>query len=80
MKSKKRIKLKHKREERGFTQSQVAQHIGISTNYYQKLESGDRMGTPYIWDDLEDLFGVSQRVLRAIGEFPKAPHFINKPR
>lgn len=47
------------------TQQQVADHLGISLRYYQKIEEGSRTGDFQIWDDLEDLFGIHQRVLRS---------------
>ena len=59
-----RQKLKEARLNAGMTQQQVADEIGISVVYYQKLESGERVGAVEIWDALEDLFSVHQRRLR----------------
>lgn len=56
--------LKKARTDAGLTQPQVAEQLGISLRYYQNLEAGDRNGDFHIWDDLEDLFGINQRVLR----------------
>lgn len=62
-----REELKNARKGKGMTQQQVADHLGISLRYYQKIEEGSRTGDFHIWDDLEDLFGVHQRVLRSSG-------------
>lgn len=58
--------LKAARNETGMTQQQVADYLGISLRYYQKIEEGTRTGDFRIWDDLEDLFSVHQRELRQI--------------
>ena len=59
-----RIKLRQARLEKGLTQQQVADGLGISLVYYQKIEQGSRTGDFTLWDALEDLFNVHQRVLR----------------
>ena len=46
------------------TQQEVADKLGISLVYYQKIEQGSRTGDFEIWDSLEDLFNVHQRNLR----------------
>lgn len=61
-----RENLKNARKEKGLTQQQVADHIGISLVYYQKIEQGSRTGDFEIWDSLEDLFSIHQRKLREI--------------
>lgn len=61
-----RENLKNARKAAGMTQEQVAEKIGISLVYYQKIEQGTRTGDFYIWDTLEDLFNVHQRKLREI--------------
>lgn len=61
-----RENLKKARLEAGMTQQQVADYLGISLVYYQKIEQGSRTGDFYIWDMLEDLMGVHQRILREI--------------
>ena len=48
----------------GLTQQQLADALGISLNYYQKIEAGERTGDFQIWDTLEDLTGIHQRKLR----------------
>lgn len=56
--------LKCARKDAGMTQPQVAEHLGISLRYYQKLEEGSRTGDFQLWDELEDLFSIHQRILR----------------
>lgn len=58
--------LKSARKEKGLTQQEVADHLGISLVYYQKIEQGSRTGDFEIWDSLEDLFNIHQRKLREI--------------
>lgn len=59
-----RENLKKARKTANLTQQQVAEHIGISERYYRFIEAGTRNGDFEIWDALEDLFGVHQRILR----------------
>ncbi|MCI7790036.1 MAG: helix-turn-helix transcriptional regulator [Lachnospiraceae bacterium] len=61
-----RKNLKAARIEKGMTQQQVADKIGISLVHYQKIEEGSRTGSFYIWDNLEDLFSIHQRKLREL--------------
>ena len=61
-----REQLKKARIEAGFTQQALADALGISLVYYQKIEAGDRTGDFAIWDDLEDITGIHQRKLREI--------------
>lgn len=61
-----RENLRKARKEKGLTQQQVAEHLGISLRYYQNIEAGDRTGDFEIWDSLEDLFSIHQRKLREI--------------
>lgn len=59
-----RVLLQNARKEKGLTQQQVADQIGISLRYYKQIEAGQRTGDFEIWDNLEDLLNVHQRVLR----------------
>ncbi len=59
-----RKNLKEARQKAGMTQQEVADKLGISLVYYQKIEQGSRTGDFEIWDSLEDLFNVHQRNLR----------------
>jgi transcriptional regulator with XRE-family HTH domain len=63
-----RHNLKSARQEHGFTQQHMADRLGITLVYYQKIESGDRTGGFAIWDTLEDVIGIHQRKLREIQE------------
>lgn len=56
--------LKKARLDKGLTQKQVAEYLEISERHYQHIEKGDRTGDFTLWDALEDLFNVHQRVLR----------------
>ncbi len=59
-----RIKLRQARLDKGMTQKQVAEYLEISERYYRFIEAGMRGGDFEIWDALEDLFGIHQRILR----------------
>ena len=61
-----RERLKSARKAAGMTQQQVAERSGIEPRYYKAIESGERLGSIAVWDALEDLFGINQRVLRAM--------------
>lgn len=63
-----RENLKNARKAAGLTQQQVAEYLGVSETHYQKIEYGTVKGKIETWDSLEDLFNVSQRVLREIPE------------
>ena len=59
-----RQNLKTVRRRAGLTQQQVADMLNISLVYYQKIEAGERTGDFAIWDTLEDITGIHQRLLR----------------
>ena len=61
-----RKNLKEARQKAGMTQREVAEKLGIQERYYRFLESGARDGNFKMWDTLEDLFGVHQRILREL--------------
>lgn len=63
-----RDNLKQARQKAGMTQKQVAEYLDISERYYKQLESGERLGSIYLWDTLEDLFNVHQRKIREISK------------
>lgn len=63
-----RANLKKARQEAGMTQQEVADRLGISLNYYQKIEAGDRTGDFTLWDTLEDITKIHQRILREISD------------
>lgn len=70
-----RENLKNARKKIGLTQQQLADKLGISLVYYQKIEAGSRTGDFYIWDTLEDITGIHQRILR---EFQDTCHGLIK--
>lgn len=59
-----RENLKRARKELKMTQQAMADKLGISMVYYQKIEAGERTGDFEIWDTLEDITGIHQRILR----------------
>lgn len=59
-----RENLKAARKECGLTQQAMADKLGVSLRYYQKLEYNEINGSFAVWDALEDLLAVHQRVLR----------------
>ncbi len=61
-----RENLKAARKAKGLTQQAMAEYLGISERYYRFIESGERCGDFEIWDTLEDLLGIHQRILREI--------------
>lgn len=61
-----RENLRAARKAKGMTQQQVADYLGLHERYYKSLETGERLGSIWIWDKLEDLFNIHQRVLREI--------------
>ena len=63
-----RANLKEARQKAGMTQQQMADRLEISLRYYQNIEAGDRTGDFVIWDTLEDITGIHQRILREISE------------
>lgn len=56
--------LKNARKQKGLTQQQVADRLGVGLRHYQKVEAGDTTGSFEIWDALEDILGIHQRKLR----------------
>lgn len=61
-----RKNLQAARKATGMTQRQVAEYLDISERYYRFIESGIRNGDFEIWDSLEDLFHIHQRILRSL--------------
>lgn len=59
-----RKNLKEARQAAGMTQQQLAEHLEITQRSYQRIESGEMLGSIRVWDELEDLFGIHQRKLR----------------
>ena len=63
-----RENLRKARKDAGMTQQQMADRLDITLVYYQKIEQGSRTGDFTLWDTLEDITGVHQRILREIQE------------
>lgn len=61
-----RKKLKEARQKAGMTQQDMADKLGISLRYYQNIEAGSRTGEFTLWDALEDITGIHQRILREL--------------
>ena len=61
-----RERLKKARTDVGMTQQEMADGLGISLRDYQNIEEGSRTGDFTLWDALEDITGIHQRVLREI--------------
>ena len=61
-----RKNLKDARKAAEMTQQQMADKLGISLRYYQNIEAGERNGDFEIWDSLEDIIHIHQRILRQI--------------
>ena len=61
-----RTNLQAARKAKGMTQQQVAELLGISLRHYKNIESGHTVGKVELWDMLEDLFNIHQRILREI--------------
>ena len=58
--------LRNARKAAGLTQQQMADELGIGLRHYKKIESGESLGSIALWDDMEDILGTNQRVLREI--------------
>ena len=59
-----RENLRTARKAAGLTQQQMADKLGIHERYYKAIESGERLGGIDLWDMMEDMLNVHQRVLR----------------
>ncbi len=59
-----RKNLKEARQRVGMTQKEIAEYLGVTLSHYQMIEQGDRVGAVDLWDKLEDLFSIHQRILR----------------
>lgn len=61
-----RENLRKARKDAGMTQQQMAEELDISLRQYQRIEAGKSNGSFEIWDVLEDILKIHQRILRAI--------------
>lgn len=68
-----RENLKSARKSAGLTQQATADKLGLTLNHYQKIEYGKLNGSFAVWDALEDLLGVHQRILRVSSKTRLSP-------
>lgn len=68
-----RKNLKEARQKAGMTQQQMAEKLELNIRHYQKIEYGEIGGSFEIWDALEDMLGIHQRLLREIEEKRHVP-------
>ena len=68
-----REKLRAARRAAHMTQQETADKLEITLRHYQKIEYAEVTGSFAIWDALEDLLGVHQRILREISDNHHAP-------
>ena len=59
-----RRNLQAARKAAGLTQQELADKLKLSLRHYQKIEYAELNGPFEVWDALEDLLGVHQRILR----------------
>ena len=59
-----RENLRAARKAAGLTQQALADRLGISLRQYQQIEYSERKGAFEVWDALEDILGIHQRILR----------------
>ena len=68
-----RENLKQARKAAGLTQQAMADRLGLTLRHYQKIEYAEIGGSFSVWDALEDLLGVHQRILRENTDSHLAP-------
>ena len=68
-----RQNLKEARQKAGMTQQQMADRLGLTLGHYQKIEYNKLNGSFLVWDALEDILGIHQRILRVISNYHPAP-------
>lgn len=68
-----RENLKKARKAAGLTQQQMADKLGLSLGHYQKIEYNVLNGSFAVWDALEDMTGIHQRILREISDNHHVP-------
>lgn len=68
-----RKNLKEARQKAGMTQQQMADRLGLTLGHYQKIEYNKLNGSFEVWDALEDMLGIHQRILRENADNHPAP-------
>ena len=61
-----RDNLKNARKAAGLTQQAMADRLHVGLRHYKKIENGETLGSIDLWDKLEDITGIHQRILREI--------------
>ncbi len=64
MRNRMRENLREARRKAGMTQQTMADLLKLNLRHYQKIEYGEIGGSFEIWDALEDMLGIHQRILR----------------
>ncbi len=59
-----RENLQRARKAAGLTQQAMAEKLEVGLRHYKKIENGETLGSVPLWDKLEDILGINQRVLR----------------
>lgn len=59
-----RKNLQTARKAAGLTQQEMADRIFVTLRHYKYIEAGKVNGSINLWDRMEDIFNVHQRVLR----------------
>lgn len=59
-----RDNLRTARKAAGMTQQALADTLNISLRHYKFIEAGQTTGNVELWDKMEDIFNIHQRVLR----------------
>jgi len=68
-----RENLKKARNDKGMTQQQMAEYLGLGLQHYQKIEYAKLNGSFAVWDALEEFLETHQRTLREISNNRPVP-------
>jgi len=68
-----RENLRKARKAAGMTQQAMADKLGLTLGHYQKIEYEKLNGSFQVWDALEDMLGIHQRILRETPNNRHAP-------
>lgn len=59
-----RKNLRDARKKAGLSQKELAEKLDITLRTYGNIERGEFCARIWVWDMLEDMFGIHQRILR----------------
>jgi DNA-binding XRE family transcriptional regulator len=65
--------LREARIRKGWTQTELARRVGVTSQTIYNIEHGFRKGSVTTWDRLEDVLGISRRTLRRMSGKKAAP-------